>query len=100
VLQPTGRRSSDEDGVVVEEEDGRRHLDEEEDGWRRPDAVPGENSGVGLRPPPAGGLPNGGENWAGSDSHVDCQPGQKAGKRPGSPKAGRHTSSRANPATA
>ena len=49
MLQPTGRRGSDEDGAAEEEEegrwhldeeeDGRRHLDEEEDGRRRPDAV-------------------------------------------------------------
>ena len=34
MLQPTGRRGSDEDGAA-EEEEGRWHLDEEEDGRRR-----------------------------------------------------------------
>ena len=38
-MQPTGRRGSDEDGAAEEEEEGRWHLDEEEDGRRRPDAV-------------------------------------------------------------
>lgn len=80
MLQPTGRRSSDEDGAAVEE-DGRRHLDEEEDGWRRPDAVPGENGGVGLHPPPLRvGFQTVGKIGPGAIPTWIANPGKKPGK--------------------